>query len=70
MTYRSITVDGQEVEFTEGFTDLPHPDLRGGPGRPGFGIADARPSIELAYRIRTVALDPRPASLHPFLNPR
>ncbi len=54
-TYRSLTVDGAEVEFSEGFTDL-HSDvyratLRG----EGFGIADARPSIELTYRIRSAA---------------
>lgn len=59
-TYRSITVDGEEIEFTEGFTDLHtlvYKDiLIGG----GFGIDDARPSIELVYRIRnlpTISLD-------------
>jgi UDP-N-acetyl-2-amino-2-deoxyglucuronate dehydrogenase len=70
MTHRSITVDGQEVEFTEGFTDLHTRIYEEALAGRGFGIAEARPSIELAYRIRTVALDPRPASLHPFLNPR
>jgi UDP-N-acetyl-2-amino-2-deoxyglucuronate dehydrogenase len=70
MTYRSITVDGQEVEFTEGFTDLHTRIYEEVLAGRAFGISDARPSIELAYRIRTVALDPRPAGLHPFLNPR
>ncbi|MFC1462453.1 Gfo/Idh/MocA family protein [Verrucomicrobiota bacterium] len=51
-TYRSITIDGEEVEFSGGFTDL-HTKvyeniLAGG----GFGIEDARPSIELVQRIR------------------
>ena len=44
-TFRSITVDGKEVEFSEGFTDLNtrvyEHILAGG----GFGIDDARPSI-------------------------
>ena len=33
-TYRSITVDGEEIEFSEGFTDLHTRSLRGDPGRP------------------------------------
>lgn len=51
-TFRSILVDGEEVEFTEGFTDL-HTEvyrdiLAGG----GFGLKDARPSIELVSLLR------------------
>ncbi|MEW6242490.1 MAG: Gfo/Idh/MocA family oxidoreductase [Chloroflexota bacterium] len=60
-TYRSITVDGQEVEFTEGFTDLHTRVYEETLAGRGFGIADARPSIELVYRIRTVDLTPGPS---------
>lgn len=54
-TYRLITIDDEPVEFSEGFTDL-HTDvyrrtLQGA----GFGIDDARPSIELVSRIRSLA---------------
>jgi len=51
-THRSIKVDGHELEFTRGFTDL-HTEIytRTLDGR-GFGIADARPSIELVNNIR------------------
>lgn len=51
-TYRSIEIDGEEVEFTEGFTDL-HTVLyeRTLEGH-GFGIDDARTSVELVHRIR------------------
>lgn len=54
-TFRSIKVDGEEVEFTEGFTEL-HTEvykdiLSGG----GFGIKESRPSIELVYKIREAA---------------
>lgn len=54
-TYRQITIDEEPVEFSEGFTDL-HTDvyrrtLQGA----GFGIDDARPSIELVSRIRSLA---------------
>jgi UDP-N-acetyl-2-amino-2-deoxyglucuronate dehydrogenase len=57
-TFRSITVDGEQLEFSEGFTDLHtrvYEELLAGNG---FGIADARPSIELSYRIRHEAVTP------------
>jgi UDP-N-acetyl-2-amino-2-deoxyglucuronate dehydrogenase len=52
-TYRSITVDGEEIEFTEGFTDLHTRVYEQTLAGHGHGIADARPSIELVYRIGT-----------------
>ena len=53
-TYRSITVDGEEIEFSGVFADLHtivYQDIMQGGG---FGIAEARPSIELVYRIRNI----------------
>lgn len=50
-TYRSITYDDNEIEFTQGFTDLHtvvYDNIMRGKG---FGIEDARPSIELVYEI-------------------
>jgi UDP-N-acetyl-2-amino-2-deoxyglucuronate dehydrogenase len=51
-TYRSVSVDGQEVEFSEGFVDLHtvvyQHILAGG----GFGVEDARSSIELVHNLR------------------
>jgi UDP-N-acetyl-2-amino-2-deoxyglucuronate dehydrogenase len=67
-TFRSITVDGQELEFSDGFTDL-HTRLYETTlaGR-GFRIADARPSIELTHRIRRAEVSPAEAALrHPLL---
>ena len=51
-TFRSITVDGEEIEFSGGFTDL-HTQLyrdllRGG----GFGPREALPRIDLVQQIR------------------
>jgi UDP-N-acetyl-2-amino-2-deoxyglucuronate dehydrogenase len=66
-TFRSITIDGHEVEFSEGFTDLHTRVYQETLEGRGFGIADARPSVELAYRIRTAAPRSRPSALHPFL---
>lgn len=51
-TYRSIRVEGQEVEFSEGFTDLhtaSYNDILAGHG---FGLNDARTSIEIVHAIR------------------
>jgi len=66
-TFRSITIGGNELKFTDGFTDL-HTRvyeriLSGG----GFGIEDARPSIELAYRIKTATTQNISDHAHPFL---
>jgi UDP-N-acetyl-2-amino-2-deoxyglucuronate dehydrogenase len=64
-TYRSIAIDGQELEFTEGFADLHTAVYRETLAGRGFRIGDARPSIELAHRIRTEALTPSLAGAHP-----
>ncbi len=51
-TFRSIRIDGYEVEFTEGFTDLHTRVYEETLAGRGFGIGDARASIELVHRIR------------------
>lgn len=51
-TYRSITVNGEEVEFSEGFTDLHTRSYEKILAGEGFGIEDARRSIEIAQGIR------------------
>jgi UDP-N-acetyl-2-amino-2-deoxyglucuronate dehydrogenase len=51
-TYRSITVDGEEIEFSEGFTELHTESYRQILNGSGFGIADARTSIEVVHAIR------------------
>lgn len=65
-TYRSITVDGDEIEFSGGFTDLHTLSyqhiLEGG----GFSLDDVRPSIETVAHIRTAALEPKTGEQHPF----
>lgn len=52
-TFRSITIDGDEVEFSGGFTDLHTRVYEEVLGGRGFGIEDARPSVELVHRIRS-----------------
>jgi UDP-N-acetyl-2-amino-2-deoxyglucuronate dehydrogenase len=55
-TFRSITVDGDEVEFSEGFTDLHTVLYREILAGRGFGIADAYPSVQLAQEIRKLSV--------------
>jgi UDP-N-acetyl-2-amino-2-deoxyglucuronate dehydrogenase len=66
-TFRSITVDGREVEFSEGFTDLHTRVYEETLAGRGFGIRDARPSIDLTYAIRTAEISPMDNLVHPFL---
>jgi UDP-N-acetyl-2-amino-2-deoxyglucuronate dehydrogenase len=67
-TYRSITVDGKEIEFSEGFTDLHTRVYEETLAGRGFGIAEARPSIELTYAIRIASISPKDGCIHPSLN--
>jgi len=60
-TFRSITVDGEQLEFSEGFTDLHTRVYQEVLAGRGFGIEQARPSIELSHRIRHAPItDPAP----------
>jgi UDP-N-acetyl-2-amino-2-deoxyglucuronate dehydrogenase len=49
---RSLTVDGEEVEFSDGFEDLHTVVYREVLAGRGVGIEEARPSIDLVHRIR------------------
>ncbi len=66
-TFRSITVDGKEIEFSKGFTDLhtiTYEEILAGRG---FGIEDARQSVETAYTIRNSSPIGPKGDYHPFL---
>jgi len=50
---RELVIDGERIEFSDGFTDLHtkvYEEIFKGHG---LGISDARPSIELVYKIRS-----------------
>lgn len=51
-TFRSICVDGREIEFSDGFADLHTRVYAETLAGRGFGIGDARPSIELVAALR------------------
>jgi UDP-N-acetyl-2-amino-2-deoxyglucuronate dehydrogenase len=66
-SFRSMVIDGQEVEFTDGVGDLhtrAYEEILAGRG---FGIADARPSIELVHRIRSMPVSTEIHAPHPML---
>ena len=66
-TYRSIIIDNQEIEFSEGFTDLhtrSYQELLAGRG---FGLEDARKSIEAVYTIRNSIPVVPGTDYHPLL---
>lgn len=67
-TFRSITVDGDEIEFSGGFTDLHTRVYEETLAGRGFGIDDARPSIELVHGIRTAKVSKPTGPFHPNLD--
>jgi UDP-N-acetyl-2-amino-2-deoxyglucuronate dehydrogenase len=66
-TFRSIAIDGQEIEFTEGFSDLHTRVYQETLAGRGFGIQDARPSLDLVYRIRKASVITSTNDAHPHL---
>jgi UDP-N-acetyl-2-amino-2-deoxyglucuronate dehydrogenase len=65
-TYRSIEVDGEEINFSSGFTDLHTRVYEEVLAGKGFGIKDARPSIKLVHDIRTAKISAGHDNIHPF----
>ncbi|MGQ0682269.1 Gfo/Idh/MocA family oxidoreductase [Bradyrhizobium sp.] len=58
-TFRSITMDGTEIEFSEGFTELHNRSYEEILAGRGFSLADVRPSIEIVSELRSMALKSR-----------
>lgn len=76
-TFRSITVEGKEIEFSEGFTDLHNLSYQSVLAGKGFGIQEAAQAVDIAYSIRNAQpiglngnehhpLAELPLSPHPF----
>jgi UDP-N-acetyl-2-amino-2-deoxyglucuronate dehydrogenase len=66
-TYRSILVDHEEVEFSEGFADLHTVTYNEILEGKGFGLEDARPSIETVFEIRNAKEVGLKGDHHPLL---
>ncbi|MEN5062187.1 Gfo/Idh/MocA family oxidoreductase [Luteimonas sp. TWI1416] len=66
-TYRSITVDGEEIEFSGGFTDLhirSYEEILAGRG---FGLEENRTAITTVAQIRDAVVAPGAEDAHPFI---
>ncbi len=66
-TYRSITVDNEEIEFSGGFFDLHTKSYENVISGKGFGLKDARQSIEIVHQIRNAEKSPLVGDFHPMM---
>lgn len=66
-TYRSITVNNKEIEFSGGFTELHTTSYKHILSGKGFGLEDARPSISAVFQIRNAAPVGLKGDYHPLV---
>ena len=66
-TYRSITVDGEEIEFSGGFADLHTRSYEEILAGRGFGLEENRTAINAVSAIRGALVAPLTGDYHPFL---
>jgi UDP-N-acetyl-2-amino-2-deoxyglucuronate dehydrogenase len=64
-TYRSITIDNEELEFSSGFTDLHTKSYEQILKGKGFGMEEAQKSIQIVHDIRNTSITKK-RNLHPF----
>jgi UDP-N-acetyl-2-amino-2-deoxyglucuronate dehydrogenase len=68
-TYRNIDISGEQLEFSEGFTDLHTTSYQEILAGRGYGLADARHCIETVNNIRTASpLKAAVGEAHPYLD--
>ena len=65
-TYRSIEIDSEELEFSDGFTELHTESYIGILNGDGFGLEEAKPSIQIVHEIRNKELVLK-GDKHPFV---
>jgi UDP-N-acetyl-2-amino-2-deoxyglucuronate dehydrogenase len=65
-TFRSITVDDDELEFSEGFTDLHTRSYEEIVAGRGFGLDEVRSSINIVSTFRKVPVTGDNSLVHPF----
>lgn len=66
-TFRNIDISGEQLEFSEGFTDLHTVSYREILAGRGYGLADARHCIETVDVIRSAKASAASADAHPFV---
>ena len=65
-TYRSLMMEGQEIEFSDGFTELHTNSYRKILAGEGFGLQEARNCIQIVHDIRNAAPVGLKGDYHPF----
>ena len=68
LTYRSITIEGEELEFSGGFTDLHTQSYQRILVGKGYGVDENRTAIETVEQIRELAIVQNPKHPHPLLS--
>ncbi len=66
-TYRSITIDHEEIEFSGGFTELHTESYKNILNGNGFGLSDAKTSIEIVHEIRNNEININKELKHSFI---
>lgn len=66
-TYRNIDISGEQLEFSEGFTDLHTVSYEEILAGRGYGLSDARHCIETVEEIRTAPIRQGGSDVHPFV---
>jgi len=65
-TYRSIQIEGEELEFSEGFTELHNVSYEQILAGRGFSIEDTRKAIEIVHEIRNASPIGLEGEYHPL----
>ncbi|MAM89337.1 MAG: oxidoreductase [unclassified Hahellaceae] len=65
-TYRSLSLDGEEIEFSDGFTELHNDSYRKILAGEGFGVNECRTAIQIVHDIRNSRCRTSPLDPHPF----
>ena len=66
-TYRSISVEGEEIEFSDGFGDLHTTSYKEILNGNGFRLSEARKSIEIVHYIRNIKAVSKEGEFHPMV---
>lgn len=66
-TFRSMVLDGEFIEFSDGFTDLHTKTYEQILLGNGFGLMDAYPSIDIVYQIRNTKVSNSMEEAHPYV---
>ena len=68
LTYRSIDIEGEELEFSGGFTDLHTQSYQNILAGNGYGVEENRAAIQTVANMRKTAITENPERPHPFLS--